>query len=104
MRMTSQTIPVEPFDFVVFGGTGDLAERKLLPALYQRQKAGQLSEPTRIIGASRSELSNDEFREFARKAMAEQCRRRTSTTVRSSGSSAPLLCPGRCQIGRGFDR
>ncbi|MFN3765102.1 MAG: glucose-6-phosphate dehydrogenase [Aliihoeflea sp.] len=69
--MTSTTIPVEPFDFVIFGGTGDLAERKLLPALYQRQKAGQFSEPTRIFGASRSELSNDAFREFARKAIAE---------------------------------
>ncbi|HCH73342.1 MAG TPA: hypothetical protein DFK19_18010, partial [Ochrobactrum sp.] len=32
--MTSQTIPVEPFDCIVFGGSGDLAERKLIPALY----------------------------------------------------------------------
>ena len=69
--MTSQTIPVEPFDFIVFGGTGDLAERKLLPALYQRQRAGQFSEPTRIIGASRSKLSDEEFRDFARKAIVE---------------------------------
>jgi hypothetical protein len=43
--MTSQIIPVDPFDFIIFGGTGDLAERKLLPALYQRQMAGQFSEP-----------------------------------------------------------
>ena len=69
--MTSQTIPVEPFDFIIFGGTGDLAERKLLPALYQRQRAGQFSEPTRIIGASRSELSDEEYRDFARKAITE---------------------------------
>ena len=58
--MTSQTIPVEPFDLVVFGATGDLAERKLLPALYQRQRAGQFSEPTRIIGTSRSELTDEQ--------------------------------------------
>jgi glucose-6-phosphate 1-dehydrogenase len=69
--MTSQTIPVDPFDFIVFGGTGDLSERKLIPALYQRQKAGQFSDPTRIIGASRSELSDDAFRDFARKAIAD---------------------------------
>ena len=50
--MSSQIIPVDPFDYVVFGGTGDLSERKLLPALFRRQAAGQLSEPTRIIGAS----------------------------------------------------
>lgn len=67
--MTSQIIPVEPFDFIIFGGTGDLSERKLLPALYQRQKAGQFSDPTRIIGASRTALSDDEFRDFARKAL-----------------------------------
>ncbi|MBL4599078.1 MAG: hypothetical protein JKX93_08925, partial [Rhizobiaceae bacterium] len=34
--MTSQIIPVEAFDYVVFGGTGDLSERKLIPALYRR--------------------------------------------------------------------
>ena len=53
--MTSQIIPVDPFDFIIFGGTGDLSERKLLPALYHRQRDHQFSEPTRIIGASRSE-------------------------------------------------
>ncbi len=69
--MTSQTIPVDAFDFIIFGGTGDLSERKLLPALYHRQKAGQFCEPTRIIGASRSVLSDDEFRNFARTAITE---------------------------------
>ncbi|PWL18448.1 glucose-6-phosphate dehydrogenase [Falsochrobactrum shanghaiense] len=69
--MTSQIIPVEPFDYIVFGGSGDLAERKLIPALYQRQRAGQLSEPTRIIGASRSPMSDDEYRKFAHDAIHE---------------------------------
>jgi glucose-6-phosphate 1-dehydrogenase len=69
--MTSQIIPVEPFDFIAFGATGDLAERKLLPALYQRQIAGQFSEPTRVIGASRSALSDTEYRAFARKAIID---------------------------------
>jgi glucose-6-phosphate 1-dehydrogenase len=68
--MSSQTIPVDPFDYVVFGGTGDLAERKLLPALYHRQIAGQLSEPTRIIGASRAALDDNGFREFAAEALS----------------------------------
>jgi glucose-6-phosphate 1-dehydrogenase len=69
--MTSQIIPVEPFDFIIFGGTGDLSERKLLPALYHRQRDHQFSEPTRIIGTSRSKLTDDEFKEFARKAIKE---------------------------------
>ncbi len=69
--MTSQIIPVEPFDCIVFGGTGDLAERKLIPALYQRQRDGQLSEPTRIIGASRSAMSSEDYRKFAQAAIKE---------------------------------
>ncbi|MGB7431283.1 MAG: glucose-6-phosphate dehydrogenase [Ahrensia sp.] len=67
--MSSQIIPVDPFDFIIFGATGDLAERKLLPALYHRQQDGQITEPTRIIGASRSEMSDDEFRAFAHEAL-----------------------------------
>ena len=67
--MSSQIIPVDPFDCIVFGATGDLSERKLLPALYHRQADGQMTDPTRIIGASRSEMSDDEFRDFARKAL-----------------------------------
>jgi glucose-6-phosphate 1-dehydrogenase len=69
--MTSQIIPVDPFDFIIFGGTGDLAERKLLPALYYRQRDHQFSEPTRIIGTSRSKMSDAEFRAFAKKAIQE---------------------------------
>jgi glucose-6-phosphate 1-dehydrogenase len=73
--MTSQIIPVEAFDLVVFGGTGDLAERKLLPALYQRQRAGQFSEPTRIIGASRTKMNDEEYRAFASKAISEHVKK-----------------------------
>jgi glucose-6-phosphate 1-dehydrogenase len=69
--MTSQIIPVDPFDFIIFGGTGDLAERKLLPALYYRQRDHQFSEPTRIIGASRSKMTDEEFQAFAKKAISE---------------------------------
>lgn len=69
--MSSQIIPVEPFDYVVFGGTGDLAERKLLPALYHRQIAGQFTDPTRIIGASRAAMTHEAYREFATRALKE---------------------------------
>ena len=67
--MVSKIIPIPPFDCIVFGGAGDLAERKLFPALYHRQCTGQFSEPTRIIGASRSEMTDDEYRKFARQAI-----------------------------------
>ena len=54
--------PVAPCDFVVFGGTGDLAIRKLLPALYLRDRDGQLPAETRIIAASRAGLDEAGYR------------------------------------------
>ena len=42
---------LDPFEFVLFGGTGDLAMRKLIPALYQRFVAGQFDEGSRILAA-----------------------------------------------------
>ena len=48
--MAATTIPVDPFDLVVIGGTGDLAQRKILPALYARLCAGQMPDGARIIG------------------------------------------------------
>ena len=60
--MATRIVKVEPFDLVVFGGTGDLAHRKLYPALFHRERSNQFSEPTRIIGASRRQLSREAFR------------------------------------------
>ncbi|MEN3793123.1 glucose-6-phosphate dehydrogenase [Fulvimarina sp. MAC3] len=67
--MSSQIIPVDPFDYVVFGGNGDLAARKLLPALYHRDRDGQIPDEARIIGASRTDFSRDDYRNFAREAL-----------------------------------
>ena len=67
--MVAQTIPVEPFDLVVFGGTGDLSRRKLLPALYHRMLAGQMPADSRIIGVARSDLGDEGFRALARDSL-----------------------------------
>ncbi|AGF75432.1 glucose-6-phosphate dehydrogenase [Bartonella vinsonii] len=67
--MVSQIIPVSSFDCIVFGGNGDLTSRKLIPALYHCQCVGQLSEPTRIIGVSRSSLSSEEYQNFVRASL-----------------------------------
>src|SRR6478736_472952 len=63
--MTTRIIPVELFDLVVFGATGDLSKRKLLPALFHRDQQGQIPEGSRIIGASRRPMTRDTFRAFA---------------------------------------
>ena len=60
--MVAKIIKVDPFDIVVFGGTGDLAYRKLFPSLFHRDRSEQFTEPTRIIGVSRRAFSRDEFR------------------------------------------
>jgi glucose-6-phosphate 1-dehydrogenase len=54
------------FDLVLFGGTGDLAMRKLLPARDRRSCAGQVVGASRIIGAARSQLSREEYLEQVR--------------------------------------
>ncbi len=61
-------IPVEPFDIVIFGGTGDLSKRKLLPALYHRFVDGQISDSSAIIGTARSELDTKAYRALAKEA------------------------------------
>ena len=57
----STFVPVEPFEIIVFGGTGDLARRKLLPSLYHRYRDGQISDVSRIVGVSRSKHSRQEY-------------------------------------------
>ena len=69
--MVSRVIPVEPFDLVIFGGTGDLARRKILPGLFRRYCAGQIPESASIIGAARSELSRDAYRDQVAEAIRE---------------------------------
>ncbi|QBF31781.1 glucose-6-phosphate dehydrogenase [Thalassococcus sp. S3] len=69
--MVSRVIPVEPFDLIIFGGTGDLARRKILPALFRRYCAGQMPADARVIGAARSDMSRDDYRDMAAEALRE---------------------------------
>jgi glucose-6-phosphate 1-dehydrogenase len=56
---------------VIFGGSGDLARRKLLPGLFHLHQAGLMPKAFRIVGCSRTELTDDEFRSRARSAVDE---------------------------------
>ena len=67
--MASRVIPVEPFDLVIFGGTGDLAQRKILPSLFRRFIEGQMPPEARIIGAARSALDDRGYREMVTEAV-----------------------------------
>ena len=68
--MTAQIIPVQPFDLVVFGGTGDLASRKLMPALYFRDRDGQIPAEVRIVGLSRQSMDDAAYRKRIEEALA----------------------------------
>ena len=48
-------------DLIIFGARGDLAERKLLPALYQLDRAGLLDDSIRIAGLARQDVTTEEF-------------------------------------------
>ena len=95
--MTSQLIPVEPFDFIIFGGTGDLSERKLLPALYYRQRpvlgadahhrrVAQQAERRRIPRLRAPGDRRARERRGRRRGGARTLRRRGSATCRSTPS------------------
>ncbi|MGI4955122.1 MAG: glucose-6-phosphate dehydrogenase, partial [Janthinobacterium lividum] len=65
----SKIIPVPLFDFIIFGATGDLTLRKLLPALFHRFRDGQIPPDSRIIGVARSRLDDAAYRDRAAEAL-----------------------------------
>jgi glucose-6-phosphate 1-dehydrogenase len=67
---TSIPIP-EDHVIVLFGASGDLARRKLLPGLFHLTEAGLMPERFRIVGTSRNAMADEAFRDFARTAVNE---------------------------------
>ena len=57
----AQFNPVDVFDLIIFGGAGDLALRKLMPALFHRDGDSQLPPDSRIISLGRRQLERDDF-------------------------------------------
>ncbi|MEX0287030.1 MAG: glucose-6-phosphate dehydrogenase [Paracoccaceae bacterium] len=69
--MVSRIIPVEVFDLVIFGGTGDLARRKILPSLFRRYCDGQMPEDSMIIGVARGDMDDAAYRTMVGDAVRE---------------------------------
>ncbi len=76
-----ERLPVRPTSLVIFGATGDLAHRKLLPALYNLAHEGALPERFELIGVARSEFTHDEFRDEARQSIERFSRRQPDPKV-----------------------
>jgi glucose-6-phosphate 1-dehydrogenase len=76
-----ERVPVPHTVLVIFGASGDLSKRKLLPALYNLAHEGQLPERFALIGVSRSETSDDDFRKFAKESITEFSRHEPDADV-----------------------
>jgi glucose-6-phosphate 1-dehydrogenase len=78
---SSEEKTAKPTTLIIFGATGDLARRKLLPAIYNLALDGTLPKSFNLIGISRSEYSDDEFRSIARDAIESFSRRKPEKKV-----------------------
>src|SRR5690606_30329516 len=56
---------------IIFGATGDLANRKLFPSLFQLYKKGRLSEHFAVVGVARRDITTEQFRETVRHAVMD---------------------------------
>ncbi|WP_432495308.1 glucose-6-phosphate dehydrogenase [Kineococcus auxinigenes] len=61
----------KPTVFVMFGATGDLSRRLVMPAFFQLAALGRLPQQWRIVGSSRGEKTHDEFRQYIKEALEE---------------------------------
>ena len=76
-----ERVPVRDTALVIFGATGDLAHRKLLPALYNLAHEGALPERFEMIGVARREQEDVDFQEMARQSIERFSRRRPDASV-----------------------
>jgi glucose-6-phosphate 1-dehydrogenase len=87
-------LPADPTNLAIFGATGDLANRKLLPALYNLAHDGALPERFNLVGISRSEMSDEEFRELAMNAVKQYSRRTPDENVLRRVFESARYVPG----------
>jgi glucose-6-phosphate 1-dehydrogenase len=99
-----ERLPVHPTTLVIFGATGDLAKRKLLPALYNLAHEGALPERFNLIGCARSEMSDDDYRKIAADSIRKFSRRKPDDTVLNSLLENVRYVPGTFDDGKVYDR
>jgi glucose-6-phosphate 1-dehydrogenase len=79
-----ERLPVHPTTLTIFGATGDLSKRKLLPAVYNLAHEGALPERFNLIGSSRGEMTDEEFRDLASESIRSFSRRPPDEKVLSA--------------------
>jgi glucose-6-phosphate 1-dehydrogenase len=76
-----ERLPIHPTTMVIFGGTGDLCYRKLLPAIYNLAHEGALPERFNLIAVSRSDIPHDDYRNMMRESIQKYSRRKPDDQV-----------------------
>ena len=76
-----ERLPVHPTSLVIFGGTGDLAHRKLLPALYNLAHEGALPERFELVAVARREKAHEDFADMARESIERFSRQKPDPDV-----------------------
>jgi glucose-6-phosphate 1-dehydrogenase len=89
-----ERLPVAPTTLVIFGATGDLARRKLLPALYNLAHEGALPERFHLVGVSRKEKEHDDYRAECEEAIRRFSRRKPDDSVLASLLESVRYIPG----------
>ena len=89
-----ERLPVHPTALVIFGATGDLAHRKLLPALYNLAHEGALPERFELIGVSRRDRPDEDFRSDARASIEKFSRRKPDPNVLEALLANARYVPG----------
>ncbi len=89
---------------VIFGASGDLTSRKLIPALYRLFQRKRLPEPTRIVGVSRSHFSSEQWREQLRDTTATFAKREFDTESWNAFAEHIYYHPGDISVKEDFDQ
>ena len=89
-----ERLPVHPTSLVIFGATGDLSHRKILPAIYNLAHEGALPERFNLVGTARSAMSDEQFREMVARAIREFSRRPPDPQVLERLLEASSYVPG----------
>ena len=94
----------DPCVMVIFGASGDLTKRKLIPALYNLAKDGLLAEQFAVVGVSRSEMTHQEFREKLSRDIEEYAPGKLDPKVWDWLVERLYYSPGDVQKEGAFDR
>jgi glucose-6-phosphate 1-dehydrogenase len=96
--------PVHPTTVVIFGGTGDLAHRKLLPAFYNLAHEGALPERFNLIAVSRSDIPHGDYRAMAKESIEQYSRREPDPQVLEKLMDRVRYVPGTFDDDSVFDK